>query len=80
MKIPRELSDVLASHPQILGGRLCFQGTRVPVETFLDYMESGYSLDRFLQGYKSVRREQALVVLHWQSHKSRKALLSESVS
>lgn len=68
MSIPKELEDVLASNPEILGGTLCFKGTRVPVETFFDYIGTGYSLERFLQGFPGVTKEQAISVLEWQAY------------
>jgi uncharacterized protein (DUF433 family) len=41
----------------------CFQGTRVPFKSLIDYLESGYSLDEFLRQFPSVTREQAVQVL-----------------
>ncbi len=35
-----------------------FVGTRVPVQTLVDYLEGGYSVDGFLDNFPSVRREQ----------------------
>lgn len=67
MVVPNELKGILKSDPEVLGGTLCFQGTRVPVETFFDYIGTGYSLDRFLTGFPSVAKEQALLVLQWQT-------------
>jgi len=37
-----------------------FRGTRVPVQTFFDYLEGGESLDDFLQGFPTVSRALAL--------------------
>ena len=51
------------SHPEILGGTPVFVGTRVPVQTFLDYLEAGDPLDEFLEDFPSVTREQAIAVL-----------------
>jgi len=65
------LSEVVVSDPEILGGTPCFKGTRVPLDTFLDHVEAGYSLDRFLRGYSSVHREQATLVLELIGEKSR---------
>jgi uncharacterized protein (DUF433 family) len=39
----------IASSPKVLGGALVFAGTRVPVQTLLDYLNDGFSLDQFLQ-------------------------------
>ena len=47
------------SDPAIMGGILVFRGTRVPVQTILDYRQDGYSLDEFLDFFPSVRREDA---------------------
>lgn len=38
---------------------MVFAGTRVPVEILIDYLKAGDSLDRFLQGFPTVTREQA---------------------
>lgn len=54
---------VIHSNPNILGGTPVFFGTRVPVQTLLDYLEGGESLDTFLDHFPSVGREQAVAVL-----------------
>jgi uncharacterized protein (DUF433 family) len=54
---------VIHSNPNILGGTPVFVGTRVPVQTLLDYLEGGESLDTFLDHFPSVGREQAVAVL-----------------
>ncbi len=74
MIIPSELAAVLKSDPDIRAGRLCFVGTRVPVEALLDYVNTGDSLDSFLRGNANVTREQALAVLAWQDRTSKEAL------
>jgi len=57
---PVTLADgsVVQSDPEILGGTPVFVGTRVPVQTLVDYLEGGYSVDEFLDNFPSVRREQ----------------------
>lgn len=74
MTIPEELKEIITIDPEILGGTPCFGGTRVPLATFLDHVECGYSLDRFLKGYSSVHREQASAVLEWLSDQSRQRI------
>ena len=54
---------VIHSNPEILGGVPVFVGTRVPVQTLLDYLEDGDSLDVFLDHFPSVHRDQAVAVL-----------------
>ena len=49
--------------PEILGGTLVFVGTRVPVKNLFDYLEAGDSLDKFLESFPSVTREQAVAAL-----------------
>jgi uncharacterized protein (DUF433 family) len=39
--------------PEILGRRPVFVGTRVPVQTLLDYLEAGDPLDEFLEDFPS---------------------------
>ena len=46
-----------------MGGTPVFVGTRVPVQTLLDYLEGGETLDEFLGGFPGVSREQAVTFL-----------------
>ncbi len=55
--------SVVHSDPDILGGVPVFVGTRVPIKTLLDYLESGDSLNEFLDHFPSVSREQAIATL-----------------
>lgn len=57
---PVALADgsVVHSDAEILGGTPVFVGTRVPVQTLVDYLEGDYSIDAFLENFPSVRREQ----------------------
>jgi len=50
---------VVSRDPEVLGGKLVFAGTRVPVQTLIDYLKAGETLDRFLDGFPTVEREQA---------------------
>ena len=43
-----------------MGGTPVFSGTRVPVQTLLDYLTAGESIDEFLAGFPSVTREQVI--------------------
>ena len=45
---------------RIMHGMPCFAGTRVPVQTLLDYIEDGDTLDNFLRDFDGVKREQAI--------------------
>jgi uncharacterized protein (DUF433 family) len=50
---------IVSRDPEVLSGALVFAGTRVPVKTLIDYLKSGETLDRFLDGFPTVEREQA---------------------
>ena len=49
--------------PETLGGTPVFTGTRVPIQALFDYLESGETLDEFLENFPTVKKEQALEVL-----------------
>ena len=54
---------VISCSPDIMGGTPVFTGTRVPVQTLLDYLEAGESIDDFLEGFPSVTREKVVAFL-----------------
>jgi uncharacterized protein (DUF433 family) len=54
---------VIARNPDVMGGTPVFRGTRVPVQTLLDYLEAGESIDDFLDGFPSVPRAQVVAFL-----------------
>lgn len=56
-------SPVAHSDPDVCGGTPVFVGTRVPVVTLFDYLEGGETLERFLDQFPSVSRDQALAAL-----------------
>ena len=55
--------SVISSDPDVMGGAAVFSGTRVPLQTLLDYLEAGESIDDFLDGFPSVTREQVIAFL-----------------
>ena len=55
--------SVVHTDPEIHSGDPVFVGTRVPVHTFIEYLEGGYDLDEFLDHFPTVRREQAVAFL-----------------
>lgn len=54
---------LITSTPDILGGTPVFCGTRVPVETLIEYLEGGQTIDEFLDGFPTVTREQVIAFL-----------------
>ncbi|HWC99149.1 MAG TPA: DUF433 domain-containing protein [Candidatus Sulfopaludibacter sp.] len=58
-----ERQPVVVSDPEILGGTPCFRGTRVPVDSLIDYLEAGDTLNEFLDNFPSVSRADAIAAL-----------------
>jgi uncharacterized protein (DUF433 family) len=73
MSVPEPL---ITSSPDRLSGTPVFTGTRVPVQTLLDYLEGGDSLDDFLLDFPSVSREHAIAVLE----AAKSALLAKALA
>ena len=57
------MSSVVTQHPDILGGEPVFAGTRVPATSLFDHLEAGDSIEQFLEGFPSVKREQVIALL-----------------
>lgn len=57
------VNAIIHSQPDILGGAPVFVGTRVPVKALWDYLETGQSIDTFLDHFPTVKRDQALAAL-----------------
>lgn len=57
------MESVVARDPAIMSGEPTFRGTRVLVRTLFEYLEAGYSLERFLEGFPTVSRSQAMQAL-----------------
>ena len=57
------VGSIIHSDPGILSGTPVFVGTRVPVQNLIDYLAAGDSLDKFLDAFPSVTREQATAAL-----------------
>jgi uncharacterized protein (DUF433 family) len=55
--------EIIHSNPEVLGGTPVFTGTRVPVRSLFDHLEAGDSIDVFLEGFPSVRRDQVIALL-----------------
>jgi uncharacterized protein (DUF433 family) len=54
---------VVHSDPEIMSGTPVFVGTRVPVQTLLEYLEAGQPLSEFLEDFPTVSKEQAVAAL-----------------
>lgn len=56
-------TQVISRSPDVMSGAPVFAGTRVPVQTIIDYLAGGHPLEEFLDDFPTVRREQALELL-----------------
>ncbi|MGA9995333.1 MAG: DUF433 domain-containing protein [Pyrinomonadaceae bacterium] len=56
-------AQIISRSPDLMSGAPVFAGTRVPVQTIIDYLAGGHPLDEFLDDFPTVRREQALELL-----------------
>ena len=54
---------MVTSSPDILSGTPVFAGTRVPVQSLIDYLEGGETIDDFLAGFPTVKRDQVVAFL-----------------
>ena len=57
------IKDVVEVDPEKMSGVPVFTGTRVPIGHLFEYLESGETLDEFLDQFPSVTRDQALGAL-----------------
>ena len=56
--------DIINIDKNILGGKVFFNGTRVPVESLYDHLNEGVLLNDFLEDFPSVSKYQALALLN----------------
>jgi uncharacterized protein (DUF433 family) len=70
------LAGIVTISKEIMHGTPCFTGTRVPVQTLLDFIEAGDTLDKFLKAFPRVQREQAVQFLEL----AKEQLLAECTS
>ena len=58
-----DASRIVQRSNKVMGGTPVFSGTRVPIQTLLDYLEAGDRLDDFLDEFPTVTREKAVAFL-----------------
>ncbi len=51
---------MITSNPLVMGGTPVFKGTRVPMQTLIDYLEAGNSIEEFLEGFPTVKKQQVI--------------------
>lgn len=63
MKTKMPLTQIISASPDVMSGTPVFAGTRVPLQTLLDYLEAGESIEDFLLGFPTVQRQQVIAFL-----------------
>ena len=55
--------QIVSRTPKVMNGALVFAGTRVPVESLIQHLTAGDSLDKFLNDFPTVSRDQVVAYL-----------------
>jgi uncharacterized protein (DUF433 family) len=56
-------NGIISKAEDVMGGTTVFAGTRVPVETLIEYLQNGDSIDVFMADFPSVQRDQIVKFL-----------------
>ena len=51
------MAERIDVHPDICNGRPVIAGTRIPVQTIMEFLGAGDSIDEVLEAYPSLKRE-----------------------
>ena len=51
------MADRIDVHPDICNGRPVIAGTRIPVQTIMEFLGAGDSIDEVLEAYPTLKRE-----------------------
>jgi len=62
-KVTAMAQPIVTSSPDVLSGTPVFAGTRVPVQALIDYLEGGETINDFVMGFPTVKREQVVAFL-----------------
>jgi uncharacterized protein (DUF433 family) len=74
MNVPAGLENLVSIDPEVVGGEPCFTDTRVPLETVVDNLAAGHSVERILKSYPTLRSEHVEAVLRWEANLARSAV------
>ena len=55
--------SVVSISKEVMGGTPVFAGTRVPIQTLVDFLTAGETIDDFIDGFPTVSREQVVEYL-----------------
>ena len=57
------VKGVVQKSKDVLGGTIVFDGTRVPVQTLIEYLEAGDGIEDFLEDFPTVKKDQVIKFL-----------------
>jgi len=78
-----QLDKAIWVDPQRMSGAPCFRDTRVPVQSLIDLLEGGETIDTFLSLYPSITRQQVVAVLDFavrETERTRDKLLADAMA
>ncbi|HEY3852852.1 MAG TPA: DUF433 domain-containing protein [Verrucomicrobiae bacterium] len=55
--------EIFSQDVDVMSGAIVFCGTRIPAQTFFDHLDSGGTVDQFLEWYDGASRDQLNAVL-----------------
>lgn len=58
------MTPIIHSDPEIVGGTPVFYGTRVPVQSLIDWLEADHTLADWLDNFPSVEKQQVMAFLN----------------
>ena len=57
------MNKIINIDPEILGGTPVFYGTRGPIKNLFDYIETGETIEEFLNDFEGVKKAQVIKLL-----------------
>jgi uncharacterized protein (DUF433 family) len=60
-----DLTDRITIDPEICHGKPTIRGLRYPVETILELLSSGMTIEEILADYEDLEREDIIAALHY---------------
>jgi uncharacterized protein (DUF433 family) len=64
-KVVSAMFDRITFDPQIMGGRACIRGMRIPVSLIVGQIAHGATFDEILEGYPDLEREDIQAALEY---------------
>jgi uncharacterized protein (DUF433 family) len=76
--VPPGLEHLVSIDPQVVGGEPCFTSDRVPLETVVDNLAGGCSIQQIFRSYRALELKHVQAVLHWEANLARRDVRREA--